>query len=106
MRVRSRYGRDAHGSIRPTFGAGNHCCTCDYINRFLLLPLILSMVLSTDECADAPGMRQALRGVGVISLEPRTDEPGNTSADASMFDFLVDPGMYRDVEEVVRTFPG
>ena len=44
--------------------------------------------------------------VGVDSFERAGDGAGGGTGSGLVLDFLVDPGIYRDVEETVRTVGG
>lgn len=62
----------------------------------------MKLRITTDEGA-AP-LKEALGELGVDSFESE-GSAGNVGG-GEVLDFLVDPGMYRDVEEAVRTVAG
>lgn len=53
---------------------------------------------------DASSLKQALQELGVDNFEKTSD--GGLGVGGLTMDFLVDPGLYREVEEAVRTFAG
>lgn len=78
-------------------------------SRFNHLNFTLTLSWTTTRfyhAADACELKDLLKGVGVDSFEKSADEGGVGSGAAETIDFLVDPGMYREVEEAVRTFGG
>lgn len=65
----------------------------------------MKLRITTDE--DAAPLKEALGELGVVSFESGGGAgPGGGGGDSDVLDFLVDPGMYRDVEEAVRTVAG
>lgn len=60
----------------------------------------MKLRITTDE--DSAPLKEALGELGVDSFESE----GSAGNGGEVLDFLVDPGMYRDVEEAVRTVAG
>lgn len=61
----------------------------------------MKLRITTDD--DAAPLREALGGLGVTNFEA---VGGGGGGSGEVLDFLVDPGIYRDVEEAVRTVAG
>jgi len=65
----------------------------------------MKLRITTD--GDAAPLREALGGLGVTSFEAVGGaQGGGGGGSGEVLDFLVDPGIYRDVEEAVRTVAG
>ena len=78
-----------------------YICRKLYLEKFLTLAATRSLPLPASELDPAP-LKEALGELGVDSFESG-GEGGAAGSGAQVLDFLVDPGVYRDVEEVVRT---
>lgn len=63
----------------------------------------MKLRITTDD--NAAPLKEALGELGVVSFESG-GSAGAGSGGGEVVDFLVDPGMYRDVEEAVRTVAG
>lgn len=63
----------------------------------------MKLRITTDE--DAAPLKKALGELGLVGFEIGGGA-GAGSGGGEVVDFLVDPGMYRDVEEAVRTVAG
>lgn len=64
----------------------------------------MKLRITTDE--NAAPLKEALGELGVDSFESEGIAGNGGGGGGEVLDFLVDPGMYRDVEEAVRTVAG
>lgn len=64
----------------------------------------MKLRITTDE--DAAPLKEALGELGVDSFESGGGAGSGGGGGGEVLDFLVDPGMYRNVEEAVRTVAG
>lgn len=62
----------------------------------------MKLRITTDE--DAAPLKEALGELGVDSFE--SEGSAGNGGGGEVLDFLVDPGIYRDVEEAVRAVAG
>ncbi|CAM9117956.1 unnamed protein product [Ectocarpus sp. 12 AP-2014] len=96
--------RDVHFSAHPTRSAKQQAL--EVIKKLKeVMPIDrakMKLRITTDE--DSTPLKEALGELGVDSF----DNGGGAAAGGSgeVLDFLVDPGLYRDVEEAVRTVAG
>lgn len=100
--------KDVHFSAHPT--RSNKQQALEVIKRLKeVMPIDrakMKLRVTTTE-GDASPLKQALGELGVENYEKTVaDGGGGGGAGETTVDFLVDPGMYREVEETVRTLAG
>lgn len=69
----------------------------------------MKLRITTDQEPASPELehlKETLRGLGVDGFEGGTGASGAGGGSGEVLDFLVDPGMYREVEEAVRNMAG
>ncbi|CAM9790182.1 unnamed protein product [Pylaiella littoralis] len=97
--------RDIHFSAHPTRSAKQQAL--EVMKKLKeVMPIDrakMKLRITTDD--NAAPLKEALRELGVVSFESG-ESAGAGSGGGEVVDFLVDPGMYRDVEEAVRTVAG
>ncbi|CAN0193172.1 unnamed protein product [Ectocarpus sp. 6 AP-2014] len=96
--------RDVHFSAHPTRSAKQQAL--EVIKKLKeVMPIDrakMKLRITTDE--DSTPLKEALGEIGVDSFENGGGAAAGSSGE--VLDFLVDPGLYRDVEEAVRTVAG
>ncbi|CAM9464539.1 unnamed protein product [Scytosiphon promiscuus] len=103
--------RDVHFSAHPTRSAKQQAL--EVIKKLKeVMPIDrakMKLRITTDQESSSPELehlKDTLRDLGVDGFDSGAGASGGGSGGGEVLDFLVDPGMYREVEEAVRNVPG